>query len=306
VNARSLKSFDRPVVWGACFGIAFAVVASSLSTDGTYDLANYHFYNGFAVFHDRKALDIVPGQLQTAFYYGLDAVYYLIFSSLNDHPVLINILLSIPYSLAALAIFLIARLFAEPSFVLPTLVSMAAAVFGLSGASTFATLATTESDVVPGLAILIALARWLSLEKARRNTVWTALGLGGLAGVSAGLKLTQAPLFIGMFLAIAIRFTIGKRSALFEAIAFGVGGLIVFAALDGAWLWSNAKAYGNPIFPIMNNIFKSDLVELGIWADNRFLPKTAVTAVFYPAYWAFKPTSVVNELLMRDPRILIG
>jgi hypothetical protein len=36
--------------------------------------------------------------------------------------------------------------------------------------------------VIPGLAILIVLARWLTLEKADRNTVWTALGIGVVAG----------------------------------------------------------------------------------------------------------------------------
>ena len=306
MKVRSLKSLDHPLVWGLCFAAGFAVAAASLPPDGTFDLANYHFYDGFAVFHDRKGLDIVPAQLQTTLFYGLDAVYYPIFASLNDHPVFINILLSIPYALAALAIFLIARLLARPGFLWPVPVSAAAAVFGLSGAATFATLATTQSELVPGLAFLIALAVWLTLEKTGRNTVWTALGVGAIAGVSVGLKLTQAPLFLGLFLAIAFRFAIGKRSAFLEAIAFGVGGVVVFAALDGAWLWGNAETYGNPIFPFMNNVFHSDFVAPAPWDDRRFLPKTTAMALFYPAYWAFGPSNDVGELLMRDPRILLG
>lgn len=115
MNTRSLKSLDRPFVWGLLFVIAFAIRASLLTTDATFDFANYHFYNGFAVFHDRRALDIFPAQRQTTFFYGPDIVYYSIFSSLNDRPVLINLLLSIPYSLAALAIFYTARMFAGPA-----------------------------------------------------------------------------------------------------------------------------------------------------------------------------------------------
>ena len=306
VNARSLESLDRPLVWWLVFATAFAILASFLTTDGTFDFANYHFYNGFAVFHDRRALDIFPAQLQTNFFYGPDIIYYSIFSSLNDRPVLINLLLSIPYSLAALAIFYTARVFATPGYRWPVVVSAGATVLGFSGAATFGTFATTESDVFPGLACLIALALWLHLERVQRNTVWAALALGGLAGVSVGLKLTQAPLFIGMLVAIAARFAIGKRTALSEAIAFGAGGLVVFAALDGAWLWGNFRAYGNPIFPFMNNVFKSDLVDFGRWTDDRFLPKTAAAALFYPAYWAFGPSTAVSELLMRDPRILLG
>ena len=109
-----------------------------------------------------------------------------------------------------------------------------------------------------------------------------------------------------MAVAIAFRSATGKGSALLEAIAFGLGGVIVFAALDGAWLWGNAKAYGNPIFPYMNNVFRSDLVEPTQWTDLRFMPKTALMAAFYPAYWAFRSSSDVSELAMRDPRILLG
>lgn len=305
-TARSLQSLDHPLVWWFFFAVAAAIGASSFSVDGTSDLGNYHLYNGFMALHNRKTLDIFPAQLQTAYFYGLDTFYYLIFLSFNDWPVVINLLLSIPYSVAALAIFFIARLFAKPSFRWPVLISAAAAVFGLTGASTFATLATTLSEVIPGLAILIALARWITLEKADRNTVWTALGAGGVAGFSVGLKLTEAPLFVGMALAIAVRYAIGKRSAFWEAFAFGVAGLIVFAALDGAWMWGNAEAYGNPIFPYMNNLFQSDLVAPEPWTDRRFLPKTPAMALFYPAYWAFQRSSDVSELLMRDPRILLG
>ena len=300
------EMMDCPYFWWICFTIGFALAAAALPTDGSYDFKNYHLYNGFAAFHDRRALDIAPAQLQTGYFYGLDAVYYLLFTSLNRHPTLINLLLSIPYSVAATMLFLIARLFARHAFVWPNLVSAAAAVFGLTGAATFPTLATAQSELVPGLAILIALARWLVLEDERRNTVSSALVTGGLASVSVGLKLTEAPLFVGMAVAIALRFATGKRSALLEAFAFGLGGLIVFLALDGAWLWGNAKAYGNPIFPYMNNLFHSDLIALGSWTDGRFIPKTALMATFYPAYWAFYRSTNVSELPMRDPRILLG
>jgi hypothetical protein len=86
-----------------------------------------------------------------------------------------------------------------------------------------------------------------------------------------------------MAVAFAARYAIGKRSALKEAFAFGVAGLIVFAALDGAWMSGNAEAYGNPIFPYMNNLFQSDLVAPEPWTDRRFLPKTPAMDLFYPA-----------------------
>src|SRR5580658_1766986 len=177
-NASLTKLVNLPIFWWFCFAILFVILASALSTDRTFDFKNYHFYNGFAALHDRRALDVFPGQLQTTYFYGLDVVYYLVFTLLNDHPKLINVVLSLPYSVAALAVFFIARPFAESSFRWPNLSSAAAAAFGLTGVANLATLATTASDLVPGLAILIALARWVTLEKADRNTVPTGLGVG--------------------------------------------------------------------------------------------------------------------------------
>jgi hypothetical protein len=306
-NNTSLAKFaNLPIFCWLCFAILFAIIASTLSTDRTFDFKNYHIYNGFSVFHDRGALDIFPAQMQTGFFYGLDTVYYLIFTTLNNHPKLINVVLSLPYSVAATAVFFIARPFAGPAIHWPNLASAAAAVFGLTGVANLATLATTESDLVPGVAILIALAGWLTLEKDDRNTVSTGLGVGALAGLSVALKLTEAPLFVAMVLAIAARYACGKGSAFWEALAFVLAGLVVFAAVDGLWLWENAKAYGNPIFPLMNDVFKSDLIPPNPWTDLRFVPKTTLMAWFYPAYWAFRPSSDVSELLMRDPRILLG
>jgi len=89
VTIGSLKSLDRPLVWGLCFAAGFAIVAASFLTDGTYDLENYHFYNGFAAFHDRTGLDIVPAQLQTTLFHGLDAIYYVVFASLNDEGIVV-------------------------------------------------------------------------------------------------------------------------------------------------------------------------------------------------------------------------
>ncbi len=300
------KPFLGPAAWAVLFALLFAALASRLGTDASFDFKNYHFYNGFAAYHDRTGLDIVPAQLQTAFYYGLDAIYYDLFTSLNGHPVLLNMLLSLPYAVAAVALFLMARVFVDAPAPWRDIVCALAAIVGVTGASSLSTLATTMTEVVPGLPLLVGLTLWLRFEKAERITVWTALPVGALAGLSVAFKLTEAPLFIGMVLAIGARLGIGARSALAEAIAFSLAGLVVFSAVDAAWLMGNARAYGNPVFPLFNDVFKSDLISASPWTDLRFMPKTRIMAVFYPAYWAFRPSFDASELIMRDPRILLG
>lgn len=75
IGALSRRDGRGAYFWWICFTIGFTLAAAALPTDGSYNFKNYHLYNGFAAFHDRRALDIAPAQLQTGYFYGLDAVY---------------------------------------------------------------------------------------------------------------------------------------------------------------------------------------------------------------------------------------
>lgn len=292
--------------WGLCILIFFAAIAARLGTDGTPDFKIYHYYNGFAVHHDRTALDIFPAQLQSTMFKGVDGLYYSLFRKLNNYPAILNIILSLPYAVAAFTLFLIARIFVSETHYFRDPICVAAAILGLTGAGALPTLATTMTDVVPGLPVLISIAVWLYLERAGGNTIVTTLILGAIAGFSVALKLTTLPVFVGLFAVIALRRAFGVGTALSEAIAFGIAGVTAFTIVDGPWLFHNYYVYGNPIFPIMNNVFKSDWVDHGPWTDTRFMPRTAVMALFYPMYWSFWDSHDAIELNMRDPRVLIG
>jgi len=288
------------------FAVGFACLGAALATDGTPDFKNYHYYNGFAAHHDRSALDIFPAQLQTAFFNGLDAVYYPLFVALDGYPTALNVLLSLPYALAAFLVFLMARLVLPVGFPLRDPACAAAAILGLTGAGALPTMATTMSDLVPGVPLLAALTAWLYLERGGRNTVRSAFLVGAAAGLSVGLKMTLAPLFVGLLCAAASRQAFGVKGALAQAMALGMGGLIAYITLDAHWLLANYRAYGNPLFPLMNNVFRSDLVDHGVWTDLRFMPRNTLMALLYPAYWAFRPSHLTIELDMRDARILVG
>ena len=293
MNTRFLKSLDNPVSWWFCFGAGFAILAARLSTDGSWDLENYHIYNGFAVFHDRRGLDIAPAQLQTTLYYGLDTAYYLIFSTFNNRRVVINLLLSIPYSMAAVAIFFISRLFAKPRFLWPILVSAAAAVFGLSGAATFATLATTLSEVLPesrgsdclrGMAHSRARATQYSLDGA-----WHRRPRRSLRRPQAHSRRRSS--------SACVRGDRGpsrdrQRSALLEALAFCACRPPCFRPSRRRLAVGQFQAYGNPIFPYHEQCLQSDLVAPGAWTDDGSCRKRPPMALLYPAHWALIPQSL--------------
>lgn len=295
-----------PFVVAALFLVFFAVVAVRLGTDATPDFRIYHYYNGFAALHDRTGLDVAPAQLQSMLFKAVDAVYYALFRLLGPYPAAINVLLSLPYALAAVFAFSLSQIFCRGPVLLRIVLCSAAALFGITGAGELPTLATTMTDVVPSLPVLIAMTYWFKTERAGKTTLATTALAGLLAGAAVGLKLTVVPVFIGVFVAIAIRRFFGVRGAFLQAAVFGCVGFIIFLAIDATWLLHNAQVYGNPIFPNLNNVFKSDYADHGAWADTRFLPKTPLMAIFYPVYWAFGDSTDTIELTMRDARILIG
>lgn len=292
--------------WVLFFLLLFAASSSFFSTDATPDFKITHHYVGYAFINGREHIDLFPAGYHTRFYFGVDAFYFYLFKGLNNYPKIINIILSIPYGICAYCIFLIARDFVAFEGWRRDVIAASAGVIGLTGASALPTLATSMTDILPGLPYVVALTFWLRNEIAGRNTLAGTALAGVIAGLSVGMKLTQTPLFIALMIVIALRQFFGRRDAWREAFVFGFCGFLAFLIMAGPWLWSNYAMTGNPIFPLMNNVFKSDLIAHSSYADTRFLPRTWKMELFYPAYWAFMVSHFAIELDMRDARILVG
>ena len=294
------------IVWAAIFVVFFSYLSVRFGTDGTPDFRIYHYYNGYAALFDRTNLDLVPAQLQTFLFPYLDAVYYLLFRGLNSHPTLLNIILSLPYAFAGWVVFFIGDFVVPRDWPWRRTATGLAALYGTTGAGGLPTLATTMSDVVPGVLALAALLFWLRFEQQGKNENSAAALTGAVCGLSVALKLTIAPLFIALGLVIFLRRLKRPPQAIKAIACYGVAGSAVFLAAVGPWLLHNYIAYGNPFFPAFNDVFKSDFVSHSSWLDTRFKPKTILMALFYPAYWAFTPSHDAIELNMQDPRILFG
>lgn len=128
--------------------------------------------------------------------------------------------------------------------------------------------------------------------------------MGALIGAATGLKLTAfiyAPVLgIGILV-----FTKGYREKFKKTCCFSATAIIVFLALFSPWALHLYRATGNPVFPMLNNIFHSPWWSVSITRDVRFLPKSVFEWLFYPFYWAITPSRAVSELPFHDPRMAI-
>lgn len=237
--------------------------------DRNWDLLNYHFYQGYSLLNGRFMEDIAAAKLQSFLNPTANVWAYLSLTHL-------------PFPLSAWAILLI-QLTSIPAIVL--LAKEIASVLGYP---------RTFIPVIPAIALSLQAPLWWSELGTTFFSSWTApfiiwgvyflfsayqtSGLskiriaiaGVLFGLAAGLKLTNAPFAVSGFLMIAaLLYRSGWRASVLASfyflVACGVGFL-----LTAWWNWHLWSAWGSPVFPLYNAIFKSELFDFVNFRDVRW------------------------------------
>jgi hypothetical protein len=300
---RSLRG--RGTAWLLPLAIVgvLALLAANTGSDADWDLRNYHEYNAHALISGRFWSDIVPAQLQTFYSPVMDIPLGAIRDALNGTPVLRNVVLSLPQGLAAALAFLLTLRVIPGTLPGRAWLALTATLCSAAGAAGYPTLATAMSDALPGACILAGLLLLTGETMAPR---WSAVLAGVLFGIAGGLKLTTAPYCIAGVVAlfVAPRRTGSRR--LTSVAAFVLGGLAAGALFGGPWWLLLYRHFGNPVLPYLNQVFRSPFVEPLPFTDTRFFPRGIAMALAYPFYWAVHPSSLANELPVRDPRFAVA
>lgn len=307
-----MRHASRPVqFWGReDIGIALAIVLLAIAAsvwlggDGSPDFRIYHLYNGYAALTGGRPQDIAAAQMQSYFFPGLDIPYYWFTAKLDSSPRLLLAVLSLPYAVAGFCVYGLIKAALPEDWPGRRSLALLTSVFGLAGSASLPTLGTSMSDIVPGSFILFALCIYLYMQD-RNKPDNAALFAGLCCGISVGFKLTAAPFFIGFLVGILAYERIRDGKPFRRFILFGMAGGAAVLLVCGGWWWRNYAMFGNPLFPAFNDIFKSDFVEWGRWSDDRFKPRDLLMALFYPFYWAFRPSQLAIELNTRDARMAV-
>jgi hypothetical protein len=281
----------------------FALCAAHAPSDADWDLRNYHAYNAHALISGRFWTDIAPAQLQTFYVPFMDIAFGAIRDRLNESPILRNIVLSLPQGIAAALAFRLTLRVIPPALPARGLLALVATLFSAAGAAGFPTLASAMSDMVPGACILGGL---LLLTGEALSARASAALAGVLLGIAAGLKLTTVPYCLAAGAALLVAQPRPGGSRLSALVSFGLAGMVTTALVGGPWWLLMYRHFGDPIFPYMNQFFRSPLVDPDSFTDTRFFPRGIEMAVAYPFYWATQLRALASELPVRDPRFAIA
>ena len=295
------RRLPDPVI-AAIFGIALMLLVSRLSgQDYNWDLLNYHYASPQLLLSGRDAVHVAPSGLQSWFNPIGYVPAYLAITFLS--PAFASALLAIVSGLNAPLIYLIAS---SVGAGLPRNVRVAASytcvAIGMSGAIMFSEAGTTFLDSALSIAILGALycvVLALGADRMRACRLIACAGL--LTGATCGLKLTNVPIAIGMAGAV-IAATAVRRLPPVAIAALALGGLLGFAVSGGWWAWRMWTMFGNPVFPMFNQVFRSPFAPAVAVIDATFLPRDWTGIVVYPWHWLIGDTTPGTELPIVDRR----
>lgn len=281
-----------------------------LGQDANWDLRNYHLYNAFSFLNDRLTIDALAAGIQTYFHPLLDLPYYLLyFYILDEWPKTLAFLAGIPYGLLLFSVFCICtdifRLLQQPNWYLYSLISTS---LGTTGVATLSQTGTTFNEVTiaafitSGIAIITNSISW-NQDTPSSKAILLA---GILLGLAAGLKLTAVIYAPAVSIALLLYARLNKKNTIITFI-FCSGWVLAFLPIWGFWGMRLYELTGNPMFPMLNNLFQSDWMSTATGGfDNKFKPSSWLQALLYPFYWILNGENTVMEIEFSDPRFAIG
>jgi len=291
----------RLPVYLACTILAL-VINYLLGKDMASDTLSYHLYAGFSAVHDRFAQDYFPAGPQSYFNpYVYVPLYFLVSSGLSS--LAISSVLAIVHSVMLWLTYELAVSVCPWDDARKRLLfGLCAITFALINPILLQQIGSTFADITTGELVL---GGWLLLALAvRAPSTARVICAGLLCGIATGLKLTNAVHAIAAF-AILTMLPLTLTGRIRQGVAYGVSLGIGFAAAAAPWSYRLEQRFGNPLFPLMNRIFRSPEYPTESSAAFRFIPESFAQALWRPFAMIDPVTMVHEEPRAPDPRYAV-
>ncbi|WP_146002695.1 hypothetical protein [Telmatospirillum siberiense] len=298
-RARLLLFFVVP----PCFGLA----ALYLGMDANWDLRNYHYYNAWALLTDRYDRDIATAQIPTFYNPIIDVPYFLLAQWLPAR--LLAFLLGCLHGIN----FILLHCLAERVLIIRgswrrLSICGAVALAGTCGAVALSEIGTVFYDNLLSFgffgSLALALRHWKRLEGGDWKQACLSAALVGLpAGLAFGLKQTSVIYTFGVCGGLLFCLPVSPWRRLLAAFFCGLGILGGLALGGGYWMWHLWHLYGNPLFPMFNQFFRSPWGLVDSYRDVQYLLGSAWRRVYFPVLFSLDSRQA-GEIHFRDYRVL--
>jgi hypothetical protein len=282
----------RLPVYAACTILALAI-NYFLGKDMAWDTLNYHLYAGFSAVNDRFAQDYFAAGPPSYFNpYAYVPFFYLASAGLS--AVVISSILAAAHSLILWLTYELAVAVCPSSDRRERLIfGVLAVAFAFMNPILLQEIGSSFADITTAVLVL---AGWVLLAAALRTPGTARAACAGLLlGVATALKPTNAVHAIAgiVFLFMLPLPARGRiRQVACYLVVLGIG----FFVVNAPWSYRLAQMFGNPLFPLMNGVFRSPEFTVEPLRHFRFIPDTFGEALWRP-FAILDPVNMVHEEL---------
>ena len=266
------------------------------------DFENYHYYLPWAFVHD-KTFSFIALAAENSYHNPLaDLPTYFIVEHFNDHPIVLSAYNGFFYGILMFVFYQLCRLITSRSIHLFFIMLLA-----MTGFAAMAQIGTSSNEITVSIGVIFGLYliyREVFVRRSERLYIFFCAGFS--LGAMLGLKLTVIIYCLALGLTL-ILFYKKWQKPLHVIITFALGGLAGFCAVYAWWgiiLWHNME---NPMFPYLNNIFKSPYYADKFLTYSDFYEKKWWEYLVFPYIASFQRNiQVVSEAYMLDARMAAG
>jgi hypothetical protein len=283
---------SSPRLWTyiGCAGLAL-LASCLLGKDMNWDTLDYHFYAGFSALHDRFGLDYFPAGSQSYFNPYVYVPFYLLASSGLPAIVVASVLAIVQSGILWLTYELALQVAPPQDRRGRVAIAICSASFALANPILLNLFGSSYADVITAEMVL---AGWLLLLLAVRSPgVTGVIAAGVLLGAASALKLTNS---VHALAAGVLLLFIPARwpSRIRYLTAFGAATAVSCVLVCLPWSLRLEQHFGNPLFPLLNGIFRSPQFPSAPMLDYRFIPSSLAEFLLRPFAIA-KPVFKVDD-----------
>jgi hypothetical protein len=288
----------RWYVYAACTAIAVAL-NYSFGKEMAWDLLNYHFYAGFSALNDRFEQDYFAAGPVSYFNPYVYAPFYILVK-LGLPGLAVGTVLAMIHSVVLwLTYELACRVSPSDDRRERFLFGVYVTVFAFMNPVLLRQIGTSFSDITTAALVL---GGWLLLVQAvLRPRVRLVISAAVLLGIATALKPTNGLYSLAAFFLVAflpLPFAGRIRNLFYFGATLGTS--FVVAAVP--WSLRLARMFGNPMFPLLNNVFKSPEIATSSAKAYRFIPESITDALLRPFAMIGSDNMIAEELAGPDVR----
>ena len=269
-----------PRLWTYVGCALLALVASYLlGKDMNWDTLDYHFYAGFSALHDRFGMDYFAGGSQSYFNPYVYVPFYVLASSGLPAIAVASILAIVQSGILWLTYELALQIVPARDGRTRVALAICSALFAFTNPILFNLFGSSYADVTTAELVL---AGWLLLLTAVRTpSAKYVVAAGVILGATSALKLTNSvhALSAGVLL---LFIPVGWRARSRYIAVFGAALALSFVLVCLPWSIRLEQHFGNPLFPLFNQFFRSPQFPVAAMRDYRFIPDSLPAALWRP------------------------